>query len=168
MVQLQDAEGFRLSVSSTDDDGDLQRVNTRGALVVEHENFITVTGSGFKPNSDAVAWLFSEPRRLGVVRVGSDGSFEQSLRIGSEVPVGEHTTQVNGLTASGEMRSLNLAVEVIEVETPTVSDTALDPAVVAPVEGRTDDTAWWIGGLVLVALASAAAGVIVGMRSRGI
>ena len=66
------------------------------------------------------------------------------------------------------MRSLNLAVEVIEVETATVSDTALDPAVVAPVERRTDDTAWWIGGLVLVALASAAAGVIVGMRRRGI
>ena len=66
------------------------------------------------------------------------------------------------------MRSLNLAVGVIQVETPTVSDTALDPAVVAPVEGRTDDTAWWIGVLVLVALASAAAGVIVGMRRRGI
>jgi hypothetical protein len=130
LVQLQDSTGFRLSVSATDSDGNLAQVNTRGAIVVQHQNFITVTGEGFKPNSDAVAWLFSEPRRLGVVRVSADGSFEKSLQIGADIPVGDHTTQVNGLTPSGDVRSLNLAVEVRE-RAPVVTDTTIDPVIVA-------------------------------------
>ena len=130
LVQLQDSTGFRLSVSATDSDGNLAQVNTRGAIVVQHLNFITVTGEGFKPNSDAVAWLFSEPRRLGVVRVSADGSFEKSLQIGADIPVGDHTTQVNGLTPSGDVRSLNLAVEVRK-RAPVVTDTTIDPVIVA-------------------------------------
>ena len=130
VVQLQDADGFRVSVSSTDSAGELTKVNTNGAIVVQHLNFITVTGEGFKPNSDAVAWLFSEPRRLGVVRVSADGSFEKSLQIGADVPVGDHTTQVNGLTPSGDVRSLNLAVEVRK-RAPVVTDTTIDPVIVA-------------------------------------
>ncbi|MFZ8966628.1 MAG: beta strand repeat-containing protein [Ilumatobacteraceae bacterium] len=136
VVQLQDTEGFRLSVSSTDDTGVLARVNTRGAIVVEHENFITVTGDGFKPGSDAVVWLFSEPRRLGVVRVDGDGLFEESLQIGSDVPVGDHTTQINGITANNEVRSLNLAVEVTNrtsepAPASVATDTTIDPVIVA-------------------------------------
>ncbi|MFZ9918988.1 MAG: beta strand repeat-containing protein [Ilumatobacteraceae bacterium] len=136
VVQLQDTEGFRLSVSATDDAGVLARVNTRGAIVVEHENFITVTGDGFKPGSDAVVWLFSEPRRLGVVRVDGDGLFEESLQIGSDVPVGDHTTQINGITANNEVRSLNLAVEVTNrtsepAPASVATDTTIDPVIVA-------------------------------------
>ncbi len=136
LIQLQDSTGFRLSVSATDGKGNLTQVNTRGAIVVEHRNFITVTGEGFLPNSDAVAWLFSEPRRLGVVRVRADGSFEESLQISEDVPVGDHTTQVNGLTPSGDVRSLNLAVEVRE-PAPVVTDTTIDPVIVANSGERT-------------------------------
>jgi len=152
LVQLQDSTGFRLSVSGTDPDGNLAQVNTRGAIVVQHQNFITVTGEGFKPNSDAVAWLFSEPRRLGVVRVRADGSFEESLQIGVDVPVGDHTAQVNGLTPSGDVRSLNLAVEVRE-RGPVVTDTTIDPVLVAAT-GPRDETS--------VAIALIALGVVLG------
>ncbi|MGA0043707.1 MAG: hypothetical protein ACO3II_03855 [Ilumatobacteraceae bacterium] len=136
VVQLQDTEGFRLSVSATDVAGVLARVNTRGAIVVEHENFLTVTGDGFKPGSDAVVWLFSEPRRLGVVRVVGNGFFEESLQIGSDVPVGGHTTQINGITANNEVRSLNLAVEVTNrtsepAPASVATDTTIDPVIVA-------------------------------------
>lgn len=113
VIQLQDAEGFRISVGATDETGAPTRVSPSGVIIVEQQNFITLSGEGFKPNSDAVAWLFSEPRRLGVVRVSSDGTFQESLQIGEDVPVGEHTTQVNGLTPDGDVRSLNLAVEIL-------------------------------------------------------
>jgi len=145
VVQLQDTEGFRLSVSATDSQGILSRVNTRGAIVVERENSITVTGEGFKPGSDVVAWLFSEPRRLGVIRVAGDGSFEASLPINSDVPQGDHTAQVNGVTSSGDMRSLNLAVEVIAAKetsvNPVVTDTTIDPLIVAASGPRSDTSA---------------------------
>lgn len=145
VVQLQDTEGFRLSVSATNSKGELAMVNTRGALVVTRASFITIAAEGFKPGSDVVAWLFSEPRRLGVIRVAGNGSFEASLPINSDVPQGDHTAQVNGMTPSGDMRSLNLAVEVIDAKetsvTPTVTDTTIDPLIVAASGPRNDTSA---------------------------
>jgi hypothetical protein len=165
LIQLQDSTGFRLSVSATDGKGNLTQVNTRGAIVVEHRNFITVTGEGFLPNSDAVAWLFSEPRRLGVVRVRADGSFEESLQISEDVPVGDHTTQVNGLTPSGDVRSLNLAVEVRE-RAPVVTDTTIDPVIVAN-SGERTSTSIGVALLVLgVILGSALTWFFVLLRRR--
>ena len=87
-----------------------------------------------------------------MVRVSADGSFEKSLQIGADVPVGDHTTQVNGLTSSGEVRSLNLAVEVHE-RAPVVTDTTIDPVLVAAT-GPRDETS--------VAIALIALGVVLG------
>ena len=115
VVLLQDSEGFRLSVSSTNADGQPTRVSATGAIVVAQGTFIRVSGDGFAPNSDAVAWLFSEPRRLGVIRVNNAGSFETDLRVGEGIPTGDHTTQINGVTSEGGVRSLSLAVEVVEL-----------------------------------------------------
>lgn len=114
VVQLQNSEGFRLSVSSTNSNGQLTRVSSRGAIIVAQGTFITLSGEGFAPNSDAVAWLFSEPRRLGVIRVSNDGTFDADLRVTESIPIGDHTTQINGVTDDGGVRSLNLAVEVVE------------------------------------------------------
>jgi hypothetical protein len=168
VIQLQDTDGFRLSVSATDERGVLTRVSTSGAIIVEQQNFITVSGEGFKPDSDAVAWLFSEPRRLGVVRVGSDGKFQDSLQIGSEVPTGQHTTQVNGLTPDGEVRSLNLAVEVVR-SVVDVSD-SLDPTAnsIRSLQTRDGDrdTELWVGILTVAILISVGFGFILGLRRR--
>lgn len=114
VIQLQDGDGFRLSVSATDGGGDVLPVNTNGAIVVEQNNFISVSGTGFRPNSTAVVWLFSVPNRLGTVNVGADGSFSDRVALADGIQPGEHTAQVNGITAGGAIRSLNLAVEVIE------------------------------------------------------
>jgi len=165
VIQLQDTEGFRLSVSSTDRQGELSRVNTKGAIVVERENFITVTGEGFKAGSDVVAWLFSEPRRLGVLRVSSDGTFEESVQIGADVPVGDHTTQVNGITETGELRSLTLAVEVIERST----ESDLYPVVAMNEASEASaSSSVGVGVLALVAVVSAGVGalIVLGMRRR--
>lgn len=120
VVQLQDSQGFRLSVSAVDESGELTKVSRSGAIIVTRRNFISVSGAGFKPNSDAVAWLFSSPRRLGVVRVGTDGAFSDILQVGSDVEAGEHTTQINGVTPDGEVRSLNLAVEIIDPDAVSI------------------------------------------------
>jgi hypothetical protein len=146
VIQLQDTRGFRLSVSAIDASGELTKVSRSGAILVQRRSFISVSGEGFKPNSDAVAWLFSQPRRLGVVQVGEDGTFEETLQIGEEIEAGRHTTQVNGITPDGEVRSLNLAVEII------------DPAAASTRSGRNLTT--WLGlalgsgALVVVALAA--------------
>ena len=116
IVQVQDTQGFRVSVGSVLTDGTFAAVNSQGALVVPSGGTISFSGQGFVPNSEAVAWLFSEPRRLGVINVDENGRFDTQLEVSADVPVGEHTTQVNGLTENGVTRSLNLAVEVVEQE----------------------------------------------------
>jgi hypothetical protein len=118
VIQLQDGDGFRLSVSATNGGGEVLPVNTNGAIVVEQNNFIAVSGTGFQPNSTAVVWLFSEPRRLGTVSVGGDGTFTDRVPLAAGIEPGEHTAQVNGLTTDGAIRSLNLAVEVVEPKVP--------------------------------------------------
>ena len=170
VIQMQDADGFRLSVSATNSKGELAMANTRGALVVTRSSFITITGEGFKPGSDAVAWLFSDPRRLGVVRVNAEGTFERSLRVGSDVPMGEHTAQVNSITPSGDMRSLNLAVEVIDAKetsvNPEVADTTIDPLIVAA-SGPRNDTSARVAILVLgLAIGAALVWFLLARRRR--
>ena len=115
VVQMRDNGNFRLSVTAVDDTGELTEVNTRGAIVLSHGHYITVSGDGYRPGTEVVAWLFSTPRRLGTLRVAADGSFASRLLVDSTVEFGEHTAQVNGYTAAGDLRSMNLAVEVVDL-----------------------------------------------------
>ena len=113
VVQMRDIQGFRLSVAPVDENGEPTRVSENGALVIEQNDFVRVTGAGFLPGSDAVGWLFSDPYRLGVVRVESDGTISSSLLLGDQIDLGRHTIQFNGLNWRGEVRSLSLAVELV-------------------------------------------------------
>jgi hypothetical protein len=114
VVQMRDNANFRLTVTAMTDTGEMSQVNTRGTITLTHGHYITVTGDGYKPGTEVVAWLFSKPKRLGTIRVATNGSFESQFLVDSNVEFGEHTAQFNGLTASGELRSLNLAVDVVE------------------------------------------------------
>jgi hypothetical protein len=58
--------------------------------------------------------LFSAPRELGSFTVDGSGNFAQQYQIGPDVPVGDHTAQVNGLAPDGTLRSVEVRVEVIE------------------------------------------------------
>jgi hypothetical protein len=82
-------------------------------VIVEHDDFITVAGSGLQPNSDASTWLFSTPKELGQLKVDSNGEFTQRYQIGPEVEVGDHTAQINGIAPDGTLRSVEVGVEVI-------------------------------------------------------
>jgi hypothetical protein len=114
VIQLRDTKGFRLSVSVSDELGEIAEVRSDGAIIATRDDFITVNGKGFLPGSDVVAWLFSEPKRLGVIRVQGDGSFDQRIPIDPTISAGEHTTQVNGRSSDGEVRSLNLEIEIVD------------------------------------------------------
>ena len=114
VVQMRDNANFRLTVTAMTATGEMSQVNTRGTITLTHGHYITVTGDGYKPGTEVVAWLFSKPKRLGTIRVATNGSFESQFLVDSNVEFGEHTAQFNGLTASGELRSLNLAVDVVE------------------------------------------------------
>jgi hypothetical protein len=165
--QFTASDGFQMNVSATDPSGSLTPVDPSGALVVQQNNYITVTGTGFRPFSDAVAWLFSTPRKLGNVRVGDDGSFAARMPIGEDVPVGRHTAQVNGLTSSGEIRSVNLAVLVRAAPALAPSPpTSFDPAMPLSVAENPATTAWLTALVVLIAVVTFGGGLLLGLTRR--
>lgn len=165
VVTVSDETGYRLAVAAIDETGTPMSVTADGALLVRRNHFISVNGRGLKPNSVAVAWVFSEPRRLGDVRVATDGTFSAKFSVPEGLPAGDHTTQVNGIDANGGMRSFNLAIEVINAErtaglvAPVITHTSdpADAAVFGVVGARTqqDDRVGYVLLLVLLLAGSA-------------
>jgi hypothetical protein len=98
----------------------------RYVLTLEEDGTARTEGTGFQPGSVVDVWLFSEPRYLGQVTVGPDGTFTGSVLLG-DVEVGEHTLQVNGVTTAGGQRSANMGVLVnsADLETPTLPSAGL-------------------------------------------
>jgi len=168
VIQLRDDHSFQIAVAAADEQGNFSEVNERGAVVVRHGHFITVSGEGYQPGSEAVAWLFSVPNRLGVIRIDDDGTFSSRLPVDASVAIGEHTVQVNGLTTVGELRSVNLAVEILE-------STGVDPAQVEPqdvqraVSGADDGVTGLSSGILVLLVGLAVlsvAGLLVSRRTR--
>jgi hypothetical protein len=116
VVTVSDETGYRMAVAAVDETGTPMTVAADGSLLVRRDHWIAVNGRGLKPNSVAVAWVFSEPRRLGDVRVATDGTFSARFAVPEGLPEGDHTTQVNGIDAGGAMRSFNLAIQLINAE----------------------------------------------------
>jgi hypothetical protein len=157
---FQDTNGFRLSVSAVDNLGSVAAVSPEGAIVLRHGDFVALSGEGFQSGSDAVVWLFSTPRRLGIVRVPTNGAFNVRLQIVDDVELGSHTIQVNGVSAEGAVRSLNLAVVIRATSTPTpLAIDATDRAIDSTPSSRSMSLPIVVVGLLVIA--AFAAGLLV-------
>jgi hypothetical protein len=112
-VVLTTSDGLRIKIAALTNENKSVRLNSRGMVIVEHDDYITVAGGGLQPNSDASTWLFSTPKELGQLKVDANGEFTQRYQIGPDVHVGDHTAQVNGIAPDGTLRSVDVGVEVI-------------------------------------------------------
>lgn len=83
-------------------------------MVLQVGTVLKVNVTGFAPNSVITLWLFSNPIALGEFLTDENGEFATSIVIPDEVTLGEHTLQINGVSTSGELRTLNTSVVVIE------------------------------------------------------
>jgi hypothetical protein len=115
-----EGDGFTISLSAYSAEGDVPNLSSDGKLVLNARSSASFSGSGFAPNTNVVIWLFSDPKELGSVLTDSSGSFEGSLPIPSEILAGEHTVQLNGLTPTGQNRSVAVGV-VVSDETASAS-----------------------------------------------
>ena len=123
VVRLQSNEGFNLTISSRNTNGEPVALGSNGQILVKHDNTISISGQGFAPNSLAKTWLFSSPRELGEIIVNPDGTFAADHPIGNDIKVGLHTAQINGTSPDGEVRSLSISLEVV----PNVGPAPFDP-----------------------------------------
>jgi hypothetical protein len=173
VVTVSDETGFRFAVAAVDEAGSPMPIAADGSLVVQRDNWINIAGNGLQPNSTAVAWVFSEPRRLGTMKVLADGSFRQRFRVPEGLPAGGHTTQINGIDAQGDVRSFNLAIEVVNAPiTPhqsvqaTITSDPVDVMIATPAGDslRADNTSAYV--LLAALLFGGALFVLNGMRLK--
>ena len=107
-------DGFSMQLTVVDKDGNLIPVDDAKRLVLREGAVLTLKGTGFAPNSTVTLWLFSQPVDLGEVTANAQGEVEVSVSLPAGVELGEHTVQMAGVSAEGELRVLNVAIVVEE------------------------------------------------------
>lgn len=86
--------------------------STEGFVTLLLGGRVEASGQGFEPGSMVDVWLFSDPVYIGSLPVADDGTFDGELTVPTNIAPGTHTLQANGLTTDGNLRSMNIGVEV--------------------------------------------------------
>jgi len=84
-----------------------------GRLRVNDDGKIQTSGTGFQASSEAHVWVLPGEVFVGTLTVDADGNFSGALDLPEGIALGDHTVQVNGVTADGTARSLNVGIKVV-------------------------------------------------------
>jgi titin len=110
---------------------------------------LTLSGSGYAPNSTVTLAIYSTPQVLTTVVTDASGNFTATVTVPAGLEAGTHTLVASGVDSSGNVRYVNLEVTVSAGGTAKLAYTGADVLVPA------------LGGLAAVALG---AGLIVVRR----
>jgi LPXTG-motif cell wall-anchored protein len=133
--------------------GDLVRpAGETGSVVAGKE--ITLTGSGYLPNSTVTVAIYSDPQVLTQVVTDGTGAFTVTVTVPAGLTDGDHTLVASGVDASGAVRYMTLPITVTGglatatgPATAGLADTGADVAL--PLAGGA--LALLLGGGILVA-----------------
>ena len=168
------SDDFSLLIQTFTEVGSATVIDPSGRLVVERSGRLQIDGGGFAPTSKVRVWAFSEPINLVDLFADDQGKIAGVSPIPAELPLGIHTVQLNGVSPTGDVRSLNFGLRVVEqslTETNEGADSD-DPSDVSTTESgdiRAGDFAtwfWWILAIVATIVALATRKVMLGRRSR--
>jgi hypothetical protein len=113
-------EGWSMAIAPDGESGGAESTGEGTVSVtLVRDQGTTISGDGFMPGTRADVWLFSDPVLLGSVEIDENGAFSGVVTIdGNNVPVGEHTLQLQGVGADGYVRTANLGVSVVDEAPP--------------------------------------------------
>jgi hypothetical protein len=138
-------DGFSVTLATLNKSGAKVKLDDQGRLVVDAGGFAAFNGSGFAAASLVTLWVFSTPTLLGKVSTTETGEFSGQESLPENLEPGNHTLQLNGVTADGKIRSISLGLVVLEPEQEVVvQPTTKD-------NGANFGWAYWMGGIGLVA-----------------
>lgn len=127
-AQVVAPNGGLLKLKAKDGDA-LISVSASGRIQMAQSNLVEAQGDGLAPNTEFAVYVFSEPTLLGIGRTNDKGEFFVSFAIENEMPLGDHTLQVNGLLTDGRTSSVSLPVSVVDNSVaPESNETPLEPA----------------------------------------
>src|SRR5690554_1467319 len=102
----------QLAVGFAAGDGEELAVAEGGVPRVTADGSVTISGSGYGPDSPVDVWLFSEPAWLGSLVAEATGEFSETFGLPAGVPLGNHTLVLDGVLESGATLRLKLGLEV--------------------------------------------------------
>ena len=109
-------------------------VSGSGRVQMVQSNMVVTQGSGLASNTEFAVYLFSEPTPLGVGKTNDRGEFFVSFEVENEIPLGDHTLQVNGLLNDGRTSSVSVPVTVLDKAAAAESNEApIDQALTAEI-----------------------------------
>ena len=73
---------------------------------------MTISGSGYAPNSTITLAIYSTPQVLTTVVTDASGNFTATVTVPAGLEAGSHTLVASGVDSSGNVRYVNLAVTV--------------------------------------------------------
>ena len=82
-------------------DGTRVALNAEGNLVLNEGDKLVVSASGYAPNQDVDAWLYSTPSLLGAMTADGDGKVSGAFNLPSGLDVGDHRLVLSGENPDG-------------------------------------------------------------------
>lgn len=149
--QVVTADGGLLTVEAKDGQ-DSVPVDTQGRVQMVRENSVEAEGQGLRADSEFAVYLFSDPILLGIGRTDLAGRFFASFPVEQELPLGDHTLQVVGVTPTGEQRTVSMPVVVVE-DKETAKAQALPPTILVdqnPVQAWLDSVNYLLALLLIL------------------
>ena len=88
---------------------------------------ITISGDGYKGDTDLDVWLNSDPTYLGSTTTLADGTFSLDVIVPGSFELGQHTLQVEGTIPSDVIQSTFLGFSVLDRESDSLPTTGSGP-----------------------------------------
>lgn len=146
-------DNWEVALEATDTQGTPLVLDDSGNLVLNSDRFVQFQGTGFAPGSIIKVWLFSDPASIANVTADASGNFTGSAQLPTNIPDGEHTVQLNGLSKDGQVRSVALGV-IVQPE-----------ATISPSAQLTDFSALWELAIIAVGVLLALMALFISIRA---
>ena len=82
------------------------------SILFEQGSEVVVRGTGYEPGAKVEVWVASTPRLLGVAVVDETGGYELRISVPTDLPIGGHTIQTEGLAADGMSKAVSVGITV--------------------------------------------------------
>ena len=95
------AAGYSVTIAAIDDAGNVMPLSADGSVLVEPNDRLRISGSGFADGTNVDVWMFSTPTLLGNVEVSAEGTLSATYRVPDDVEPGEHRISLVGKDPEG-------------------------------------------------------------------
>ncbi|MEY2967301.1 MAG: hypothetical protein RLY50_1351 [Actinomycetota bacterium] len=95
------AAGYSVTIAAVDDAGNVKPLSADGSVLVEPNDRLRISGTGFAEGTNVDVWMFSTPTLLGNVEVSANGSLSATYRVPDDAERGEHRISLVGKDSDG-------------------------------------------------------------------